>query len=108
MTATGRPGKWLDEHLGIFPSLVALLAVAVFWVVGLIDGIRYLDNSSSPIAMLGGFYVMLAAVALSLIITTAALSQLARHFSRQRTNPPTSRLQERLVCCGGSPTSGRL
>lgn len=41
----------------------ALIAVAV---VGLVGGIRYLRDALSPVAVLGRFYVMLAAVALSI------------------------------------------
>lgn len=35
--------------------------------------------------MLSGLYIMLAAVALSIIITTLALNYLIQHFSRPRT-----------------------
>jgi uncharacterized membrane protein len=92
MTGLGRVAHWLSDHRGVVPSLVALSAVAVFWTVGLIGGIGYLHNASSPMMMLGGLYVMLVAVALSIIITTAALSHLAHHFSRQPTNHSVARL----------------
>ncbi len=84
MIGSRRPTLWFSEHGGAVPSLVALIVVAVFWAVGLIGGISYLHDVSSPMVMLTGLYVMLVAVALSIIITTAALSQLARHFTRPR------------------------
>lgn len=76
---------WLNAHRDSIPSLIALLGVAVFWAIGAIGGISYLHNASSPISMLSGLYIMLAAVALSIIITTLALNYLIQHFSRQRT-----------------------
>ncbi|MHA7285950.1 hypothetical protein ACX80I_06710 [Arthrobacter sp. MDT3-44] len=82
MTGLGTIAHWLSDHRAVVPSLAALFAVGMFWIVGLLGGIGYLHDASSPMMMLSGLYVMLAAVALSIIITTAALSHLAQHFSR--------------------------
>lgn len=78
--------RWAREHHEAIVPLVALGLVAGFWAVGLVGGLNYLHSASSLITMIGGLYVMLAAVALSIIVTTAALSRLAHHFSRRRTH----------------------
>jgi hypothetical protein len=80
---TGSP-HWFREHRGAFPSIVALLAVAVLWVAGAIGGIGFLAEASSPMAMLTGLYVGLAVVAVSIIIATLALNDLVRRYSRSR------------------------
>jgi hypothetical protein len=84
MSGSGGRARWIARHRETIPSLGALTGVAMFWSVGLVGGISYLHGASSPMAMLGGLYIMLAAVALSIVVTTAALSRLAHHFSRQR------------------------
>ncbi len=75
---------WLKGNRVALPSLIALAGVAAFWAVGVIGGISFLTNASSLMTTLTGLYVMLAAVAVSIIITTLALTDLARRFSRQR------------------------
>ncbi|MBG6226693.1 hypothetical protein IWX63_003295 [Arthrobacter sp. CAN_A2] len=82
-----RPSHWLKNHRDALPSLVAVIAVALFWVVGAVGGIRFLADASSPMAMLTGLYVGLAAVAVSIIITTLALNDLARRYARTRNRP---------------------
>lgn len=79
-----RPALWLKEHRGALPSLTAVLAVAMFWVIGAIGGSGFLADASSPMRMLTGLYVGLAAVAVSIIITILALNDLARRYSRSR------------------------
>ncbi len=82
-----RPTQWLKDNRKALPSVVALLGVAVFWIVGAVSGIGYLRDVSSPMAMLTGLYLMLAAVAASIVVAVLALTDLARRFSRQRTLP---------------------
>ena len=79
-----RAALWLRDHRGAVPSIIAVLAVVVFWVVGAIGGAGFLAGASSPMAMLTGLYVGLAAVAVSIIIATLALNDLARRYSRSR------------------------
>lgn len=86
-----RPAQWLKDNKGALPSLLALALVVVFWVVGIVGGMRYLDGATSPMAVLTGLYVGLAAVAVSIIIATLAVSDLLRRLPRkgalQRTAP---------------------
>ncbi len=82
---SARPTQWFKHNQGAVPSLVALLGVALFWVVGAVGGIGFLRDASSPMTMLTGLYVMLAAVAVSIIISTLALTDLTRRYSRPRT-----------------------
>ncbi|MEG9247821.1 hypothetical protein V6S67_06975 [Arthrobacter sp. Soc17.1.1.1] len=81
---SARPTQWLKNNRGALPSIVALAGVALFWVVGAVGGIGFLHDASSPMAMLTGLYVMLAAVAVSIIIATLALTDLTRRYSRPR------------------------
>lgn len=77
--------QWLKDNRAALPSVVAVLAVAAFWVIGAVGGIGFLADASSPMTMLTGLYVGLAAVAVSIIIATLALNDLARRYSRPRT-----------------------
>lgn len=80
-----RLALWLRDHRGALPSIIAVLAVVAFWVIGTIGGAGFLAGASSPMSMLTGLYVGLAAVAVSIIIATLALNDLARRYSRSRT-----------------------
>lgn len=80
----GRKVQWLRDNRSTLPSIAALLAVTVFWVVGAVGGIRFLAEASSPMAMLVGLYVMLAGVAVSIIVATLALNDLVSRYSRPR------------------------
>ncbi|MHA7190758.1 hypothetical protein ACX80N_10750 [Arthrobacter sp. MDT2-16] len=82
---SARPTQWLKDNGGALPSIAALVGVALFWVVGAVGGIGFLRDASSPMAMLAGLYVMLAAVAVSIIIAILALTDLTRRYSRPRT-----------------------
>ncbi|MBG6226774.1 Kef-type K+ transport system membrane component KefB [Arthrobacter sp. CAN_A2] len=73
-----QPAHWLKNNQGALPSIIAIIAVALFWVVGGIGGIKFLADASSPMAMLTGLYMGLAAVAVSIIIATLALNDLGR------------------------------
>lgn len=80
-----RTTHWLRDHRGDLPSITALLAVTVLWVVGAINGIGFLAEASSPMMMLTGLYIGLAVVAVSIIIATLAINDLIRRYSRPRT-----------------------
>ena len=80
-----RPTQWFRNNRGAVPSIVALSGVALFWVVGMVGGIGFLRDASSPMTMLTGLYLMLAAVAVSIIIATLALTDLTRRYARPRT-----------------------
>lgn len=80
----GYRSQWFTDHRDALPSMMALVGVAVFWVIGAVGGISYLHAASSPMAMLIGLYVMLGAVAVSIIIATLGITDLTRRFSRQR------------------------
>lgn len=73
---------WSREHRGAFPSIAGLLAVAVLWVAAATGAMGFLAEASSPMAMLTGLYVGLAVVAVSIIMTTLALNDLVRRYSR--------------------------
>ena len=79
-----RPTYWLKDNRGALPSIIAVIAGAMFWAVGAIGGIEILADASSPMAMLTGLYIGLAAVAVSIIIATLALNDLARRYARTR------------------------
>ncbi len=80
-----RPTQWLKDNRAALPSMIALLGVAAFWIVGPVGGLGFLSDASSPMAMLTGLYVGLAAVAVSIIIATLALNDLVNRYSRRRT-----------------------
>lgn len=79
-----QPAHWLKDNQGALPSIIAVIAVTLFWVVGAIGGIRFLADASSPMAMLTGLYIGLAAVAVLIIITTLAVNDLTRRYARTR------------------------
>ncbi|WP_146065716.1 hypothetical protein [Arthrobacter pityocampae] len=62
----------------------ALAGVGVFWAVGLFGGLRILHSASSPMTTLVVLYVMLAAVALSLVVAAAAVAELGRQAAEKR------------------------
>ena len=78
-----RPTQWLKDNRGALPSLLALGVVAVFWAVGIVGGLRYLEGATSPMAVLTGLYAGLAAVAVSIIIATLAVNDLLRRLQRK-------------------------
>lgn len=80
-----RPTQSLKDNRGALPSILALAAVALFWVVGAVGGLGVLHDASSPMAMLTGLYVGLAAVAVSIIVATLAVNDLVSRYSRPRT-----------------------
>ncbi|WP_146067360.1 hypothetical protein [Arthrobacter sp. SX1312] len=83
-TQKARPAHWLRHNRGALPSIIAVVAVAMFWVAGAIGGIGILTDARSPMAMLTGPYIGLAAVAVSIIIATLALNDIARRYARTR------------------------
>lgn len=62
----------------------ALAGVGIFWAVGLLGGLRILHTATSPMAILVLLYVMLAVVALSFIITAAAVAEMSRQAAERR------------------------
>ncbi|MDQ0734655.1 hypothetical protein [Arthrobacter agilis] len=82
---SGRPSRWLRDNRAALPSMVALLAGAALWVVGVVGGLGYLSQASSPMAMLTGLSIGLAAVAASIIVAILALIDLAGRYSWKRT-----------------------
>ncbi|WP_459310597.1 hypothetical protein [Arthrobacter sp. MDT2-2] len=62
-----------------------MLAVVVLWVVGVVGGIGFLADASSPMVMLIGLYIMLAGVAVSIIVATLAVNDLLSRYSKQGT-----------------------
>lgn len=83
---SARIAQSFRETRAAWPSIIALVVVAVFWVVVAVGGIGLLSEASSPMATLIGLYVGLAAVAVSIIIATLALNDLVRRYARQRTH----------------------
>lgn len=81
---TARPTQWIKKHHGALPSILALVAVAAFCVVGAAIGIDYLADADSPIRLLTGLYIGLAAVAVSIIVATLAVNDLLSRYSRPR------------------------
>lgn len=81
----GRSTRWLKDNRSALPSMAALLAVVAFWIAGAVGGVGSLAEASSPLMMLTGLYVGLAAVAVSIIVATLALNDLVSRYSRPRT-----------------------
>lgn len=73
--------QWLRKNKTSIPAYMALLAVASFWVAGGVGALDLLGEARSPMAMLTGLYLMLALVAVSIIITVLALTDLTRRAS---------------------------
>ncbi|WP_026550773.1 hypothetical protein [Arthrobacter sp. Br18] len=79
--------QWVRKNKASIPAYVTLLAVAGFWIAGGLGALDVLGEASSPMAMLAGLYLMLALVAVSIIVTVLALTDLTRRAAdtkRQR------------------------
>jgi hypothetical protein len=76
--------QWIRDNKAVLPSVIGLLGVAAFWLVGLVGGVGYLASANSPMAMLTGLYFMLAAVAVSIIIAILAINDLLNRYVRRR------------------------
>lgn len=74
----------MRAHRAAVPALVVLLVIVVVWIVGAFGGLRYLQDASSPMAILGGLYVMLAGIGVSVVIAVVAVNHLIGHFSQSR------------------------
>lgn len=81
-----RPTQWLKDNWRALPSMGALLGVSIFWIVGAVGGIDFLRDASSAMVMLTGLYMMLVAVAASIIIAVLALTDLIQRYG-SRTRP---------------------
>ena len=75
---------WWGVHRAAVPALVALLIIVVAWTVGAYGGLGYLQDASSPMAILGGLYLMLAGMGVSVVIAVVAVHYLIGHFSQSR------------------------
>jgi hypothetical protein len=84
----GEPGKvrrnggprlrrWQD----LAPPLAVLGGVAVFWAAGLSGLLRVLRDPGSPVSTLVWLYLMLAAVALTVVCAGAAVINLRRRMA---------------------------
>jgi hypothetical protein len=71
-------------HRGSRRAAYALGGVGVFWVVGLLGGLRILHGASTPMTTLVMLYLMLVVVALSLVIAAAAVTHLSRQAAERR------------------------
>ena len=76
--------EWLGVHRAAVPALVVLLVIVVVWTVGAYGGLGYLRDASSPMAILGGLYLMLAGMGVSVVIAVVAVNYLIGHFSQSR------------------------
>lgn len=81
--ASGVSG-WLGLHRDAVPALVVLLVIVVVWTIGAFGGLRYLQDASSPMAILGGLYLMLAGLGVSVVIAVVAVNHLVGHFAQSR------------------------
>ncbi|MHA7181321.1 hypothetical protein ACX80J_14545 [Arthrobacter sp. MDB2-24] len=81
----GQIARRVRANKAALPSIAVLIAVAVVWVVGVVSGIGFLADASSPMVMLVGLYLMLAGVAVSIIVATLALKDVLTRYSRPRT-----------------------
>ncbi|PPB49891.1 hypothetical protein C4K88_04155 [Arthrobacter pityocampae] len=79
-----RPASWLRDNRGALPSIITGIAVALFWAGGGIGWIRHLAGAESFMALLTGLYIALATVAVSVILATLALTDLAGRYARPR------------------------
>ena len=75
---------WLNKNRDLFPSVGALLAVAVFWIAGVAGGLRLLNGFRSPLAELIGLYVMFVLVIASIAVAFWAVRELHRRLAHRR------------------------
>lgn len=81
---SARPTRWLRENKAVLPSLITLVGLSIFWTVGAVGGVHFLADADSPVMILTGLYMMLAAVAVSVIIATLALTDFSRRLRWHR------------------------
>ncbi|GAB3531815.1 hypothetical protein GCM10027403_02880 [Arthrobacter tecti] len=67
------------------PALLVLLAVAIFWIGGSLEWFEMLSVPQNAVGSVIGLYLMLAAVAGSIVLGGGAVVDLARRLNR-RTN----------------------
>lgn len=83
----GEDGLWLMVKRWMrweyVPALTVIFLVAVFWTAGALGWLSVLTVSGSPLAVLVWMYVMLAAVAASIILGGAAIFDLVRRTRRR-------------------------
>lgn len=76
--------EWWGSHRTAVPALAALLVIVVIGIVGVFGGLRYLQDTSSPTAILGGLYLMLAVIGVSVVVAVVAVNHLIEHFARSK------------------------
>ncbi len=78
-------GNWpgLDGRLQYLPAGIVLLGVSVFWFVGILGGLAVLRSPAPALSVLIWLYVMLAAVALSVIAAALAMLDIAVRYRRR-------------------------
>lgn len=76
--------QWLNRNRDLVPSVGALLAVAVFWLAGVLGGLRLLNGFRSPVAELVGLYLMLILMIASIAVAFWAARELRRRISYRR------------------------
>lgn len=66
------------------PAAIVLFGVCVFWIVGILGGLRVLHSPEPALSVLIWLYVMLAAVALSIVAAALAIIDISRRLRRRR------------------------
>jgi uncharacterized membrane protein YphA (DoxX/SURF4 family) len=76
--------QWLNNNRDLVPSAGALLAVLLFWIVGLLGGLSFLRGFHTPLAQLVGLYVMLMLVGISIAVAFWAVRELRHRLEIRR------------------------
>ncbi|NJC22589.1 hypothetical protein BJ994_001665 [Arthrobacter pigmenti] len=71
-------------HWDCAPALLVLLAVAIFWVGGSLEWFEMLSVPQNAVGSVIWLYLMLAAVAGSIVLGGGAVVDLARRMNRRR------------------------
>ncbi|WP_155852786.1 hypothetical protein [Arthrobacter sp. H14] len=66
------------------PAAIVLVGVSMFWIVGILGGLRVLHSPEPALTVLIWLYVMLAAVALSIVAAALAIIDITRRLRRHR------------------------
>ncbi|WP_051298354.1 hypothetical protein [Arthrobacter castelli] len=67
------------------PAAAVLVGVCVFWLAGLLGGLAVLHSpGASMISVLVWLYIMLAAVALSVVAAALSIFDITRRLKRRR------------------------
>lgn len=66
------------------PAAAVLVGVGVFWLAGFLGGLAVLHSPAGMISVLMWLYIMLAAVALSVVAAALAIFDISRRLKRRR------------------------